>query len=67
MAKKSKRSAGREASQSSTKSASDPLIANRPTSFNPDYHYVIHDVRRVGILAGSFFIVLITLAIILHL
>ena len=33
---------------------SDPLVGNRPTGFNPDYHYVIKDIRRVGILAGSF-------------
>jgi hypothetical protein len=52
---------------SNEKSISDPLIGNRPTGFNPDYHYVIKDIRRVGILAGSFLIVLVTLAIILHL
>jgi len=66
MAKKSKRSINRDTDKSTEKSTSDILAGNRPTSFNPDYHYVIHDVRRVGILAGSFFVVLVALAIILH-
>jgi hypothetical protein len=67
MAKKSKRQINRDVNPSIEKSISDPLIGNRPTGFNPDYHYVIKDIRRVGILAGSFLIVLVTLAIILHL
>jgi hypothetical protein len=67
MAKKSKRQINRDVNPSIEKSISDPLIVNRPTGFNPDYHYVIKDIRRVGILAGSFLIVLVTLAIILHL
>jgi hypothetical protein len=67
MAKKSKRQISRDVNPSVEKSISDPLIGNRPTGFNPDYHYVIQDIRRVGILAGSFFIVLVVLAIILHL
>ena len=67
MAKKSKRQINRDVNPSIEKSISDPLIGNRPTGFNPDYHYVIKDIRRVGILAGSFLVVLVTLAIILHL
>jgi hypothetical protein len=67
MAKKSKRPVSRELNPSQDKSVSDPLVGNRPTGFNPDYHYVIKDIRRVGLLAGSFIIVLVTLALILHL
>jgi hypothetical protein len=67
MTKKSKRQISRDVNPNIEKSISDPLIGNRPTGFNPDYHYVIKDIRRVGILAGSFLIVLVTLAIILHL
>jgi hypothetical protein len=67
MAKKSKRSMKRDGNPGIEKSISDPLVGNRPTGFNPDYHYVIKDIRRVGILAGSFFVVLVTLAVILHL
>jgi len=40
----------------------------RPSSsveFNPDYSYVIKDLKRIGILAGSFFAILIVLAFIL--
>jgi hypothetical protein len=33
--------------------------------FNPDYTYVKRDLRRIGILAGSIFAVLIVLAFIL--
>jgi hypothetical protein len=67
MTKKSKRQISRDVNPNIEKSISDPLIGNRPTGFNPDYHYVIKDIRRVGVLAGSFLIVLVTLAIILHL
>ncbi len=66
MAKKTKRPTSRESSPAQEKSISDPLTAGRPTGFNPDYHFVIKDIRRVGILAGSFFVVLVALAIILH-
>ncbi len=67
MAKKLKRPVSREVNTGLEKPSSDPLVGNRPTGFNPDYHYVIKDIRRVGILAGSFIIVLVTLALILHL
>jgi hypothetical protein len=67
MAKKSKRPINREANQNTGKAVPDVLVGNRPTGFNPDYKYVVKDIRRVGILAGSFLVVLVTLAIILHL
>jgi hypothetical protein len=65
MAKKTRRQVRREVNQEAEKPA-DPLAMNRPSGFNPDYHYVINDLRRVGILAGSFIIVLVALAIFLH-
>lgn len=34
--------------------------------FNPDYGYVIKDLKRIGIMAGSFFIVLIVLSFFLR-
>lgn len=34
--------------------------------FNPDYTYVKKDLTRIGILAGSFFIVLIVLSFFLR-
>jgi hypothetical protein len=38
----------------------------RTYEFNPDYSYVIKDLRRIGILAGSFLGVLVILAFILR-
>ena len=34
--------------------------------FNPDYSHVIKDLRRIGILAGSFIVILIVLSIVLN-
>ena len=65
MAKKTRRQVRRESSPEADKPA-DPLVSSRPSGFNPDYHYVIKDLRRVGILAGFFVIVLVALAIYLH-
>ena len=36
--------------------------ANRATEFNPDYTYVKRDLRRIGVLAGSFIALLIVLS-----
>ena len=66
MAKKSKRQYRREINPVSEKSVPDALVGNRPTGFNPDYHIVIRDIRRVGVLAGSFIIILVILAFFLH-
>jgi hypothetical protein len=66
MAKKTKRSIRRDVNPVIEKSAPDTLVGNRPTGFNPDYHNVIRDIRRVGILAGSFIIILVTLSFLLH-
>ncbi len=66
MAKKNKRQARREITTAPEKSAPDLLTSNRPTGFNPDYHFVIRDIRRVGILAGSFIVILVVLSFFLH-
>jgi hypothetical protein len=66
MAKKSKRSYRRDVNRSVEKPAADPLTGNRVTGFNPDYHIVIRDIHRVGILAGSFILVLVILSFFLH-
>jgi hypothetical protein len=34
--------------------------------FNPDYSQTIKDLKRIGMLAGSFFMVLVVLAIFLR-
>jgi hypothetical protein len=36
------------------------------TEFNPDYSEVKHDLKRIGILAGSFFALLIVLSFFLR-
>lgn len=35
------------------------------TEFNPDYTHVVTDLRKIGLLAGSLFLVLIVLSFIL--
>ncbi len=63
MAKKSRR-------RSSIKSA--PTFAGIQRNavsveFNPDYTYIKHDLKRIGVLAATFFAVLIALSFILPL
>lgn len=41
--------------------------ASTTVEFNPDYTYVIKDLKRIGTLAGSFFVLLIALSFILPL
>ena len=38
----------------------------RVTEFNPDYTYVKRDLRRIGVLAGSFAVILIGLSLFLR-
>jgi hypothetical protein len=66
MAKKNKRQIRKEVSPAQEKSAPDPLVGNRPSGFNPDYHFVIRDVRRVGLLAGAFIFILVGLSFFLR-
>jgi hypothetical protein len=66
MSKKSKRQVRRDASISPDKIVPEVLSGNRPTGFNPDYQFVIRDVRRVGLLAGFFIVTLVALSFILH-
>ncbi len=35
--------------------------------FNPDYTYIIKDLKRIGIMAGTFFVILIALSFIMPL
>lgn len=36
------------------------------SGFNPDYSYVIKDLRRIGLLAGTFFSILVILSFFLR-
>jgi len=47
---------------SSVNVASSTSAANRSTEFNPDYTYIKRDLGRIGVLAGSFFALLIVLS-----
>ncbi len=66
MAKKNKRQVRRDVKPVAEKAIPDVLMGNRPTGFNPDYHFVIRDIHRVGILAGSFIVVLVVLSFFLR-
>jgi len=72
MAKKFKRSVS--ASRSQTAEATAPQtsgagsISRRATAsdFNPDYTPIIRDLKRIGTLAGTFFVILIILSFVLN-
>jgi hypothetical protein len=42
------------------------IPAQRTTEFDPDYTYVKRDLRRIGGLAGTFFVILVALAFVLR-
>ena len=44
------------------KRASNAASSSSRTEFNPDYTYVKRDLTRIGVLAGSFFVILIALS-----
>ena len=44
-----------------SKSAAFMPARQHSTEFNPDYTYIKRDLRRIGILAGSFFVILVVL------
>jgi hypothetical protein len=62
-----KRKPSTKNSKENSSSKSTVATTARPSErdFNPDYSYVIKDLKRIGILAGTFFGVMIILAIIL--
>lgn len=62
MAKKVKRQVRKETPLTSTSLAQSTPVVNRPSDFNPDYSYVIKDLKRIGTLAGIFFVILIGLS-----
>jgi hypothetical protein len=42
------------------------MPAPRTTEFNPDYTHIKHDLGRIGMLAGSFFVILVILSFFLR-
>jgi hypothetical protein len=53
MSKKNKRQAPRQISS----------LTAKAVEFNPDYTIIKRDLKRIGLLAGTFFVILIVLAI----
>jgi hypothetical protein len=53
MSRKNKRQALRRVSS----------LTAKATEFNPDYTFIKRDLKRIGLLAGTFFAILIVLAI----
>ncbi|HOW92267.1 MAG TPA: hypothetical protein PK883_08120 [Anaerolineaceae bacterium] len=49
-----------------TEAAAAKASAFRAAEFNPDYSYVKKDLKRIGMLAGSFFVILLVLSFFLR-
>jgi len=67
MAKKSKRQVRKVSSGQRMEAqggAGSTTMKTADQGFNPDYTYVIKDLRRIAILAGTFFVILIILSFI---
>jgi len=47
-------------------SYSTPSRSATSAEFNPDYSYVIKDLKRIGTLAGTFFLILLILSFFLR-
>lgn len=62
MAKSSKRQV-----RKATVASSSPAVSSRVSEreFNPDYSYVIKDLKRIGTLAGIFFVILVALSFVI--
>jgi hypothetical protein len=65
MSKKRKRQA-RRAKRSSQRLSRPSLRKSLRTEFNPDYSHVINDLKRIGLLAGSFIFLLVALSFVLR-
>lgn len=46
--------------------ASVPQVGSRQVDFSKEYHYVIGDLRKMGILAASMLVVLIALSFVIR-
>ncbi len=58
MAKRRKRQVSKR--RTTTGAVSSPRRAT--TEFDPDYTHVKNDLKRIGVLAGSFFVILVALS-----
>lgn len=63
MSKKSKRQPRRPVSPMTASPAASATAPGSTAEFNPDYSHVKRDLRRIGVLAGTFFIILVVISI----
>lgn len=67
MAKTQKRQVSKSSYKSTTASTSStPSRYSGAAEFNPDYSYVVSDLKRIGILMGSFTVILVVLSFFLR-
>lgn len=66
MSKKQKRQVGTIVTPVETARSAAPVRSTSTAEFNPDYGYVMKDLKRIGILAGTFFTVLVVLSFFLR-
>jgi len=66
MSKKSKRQVRKVTASSVTVAPSSASTAQKPSGLNTDYSYVIKDLKRIGILAGSFVALLVIISFFLR-
>jgi hypothetical protein len=66
MSKKSKRQVRKTPGQANLEQVASNAVVSKQPSFNPDYSYVAKDLRRIGILAGSFVLILVVLSFFLR-
>jgi hypothetical protein len=67
MASNKKRSGNATTAATNKPAASaSPVARTSSTEFKPDYSYVKKDLTRIGILAGSFFVILVVLSFFLR-
>jgi hypothetical protein len=60
------RKSRRRSSKSQSRSSQVSKPTNKPFEFNPDYSYVVKDLRTIGVMAGSFVIILVVLSFLLN-
>ncbi|MAT43535.1 MAG: hypothetical protein CL609_14455 [Anaerolineaceae bacterium] len=68
MAKKQRRSVSKSNTTAADPAQTSSGMRSRlsSTEFNPDYSDIITDLKRIGVLAGSFFVILIALSFFLR-
>ena len=71
MSKKSKRQSRKRTAPGVPRTVTDQAVPSRVSKnqdpvFNPDYSQTIKDLKRIGTLAGTFFVVLVVLSFFLR-